>query len=240
MTDQSHSAALPPEEIERMFDRIARRYDLLNRLLSFRQDVRWRKRMMQHLPPGEDLRLLDLATGTADVMLFLARVAPRIVSATGLDPAAQMLAIGHRKIRDQGLDKRLTMMRGDATRIGLQDESFDVVSISFGIRNVPDVPAALREMRRVLRPGGRALILEFSLPANPIIRAGYLFYFRHILPRLGTLISGDADAYRYLNRSAEAFPHGQAFCQKITEAGFRQVIAYPLTFGIATLYLPDT
>jgi demethylmenaquinone methyltransferase / 2-methoxy-6-polyprenyl-1,4-benzoquinol methylase len=135
------------------------------------------------------------------------------------------------------LDDCLHLMRGDAQCMGIGDESVDVATISFGIRNVPDVPKALADIHRVLKPGGRGMVLEFSLPANPIIRAGYLFYFRHILTRIGAMVSGDAQAYTYLNTTVEAFPYGDAFVKLMDDAGFARVEAYPLTFGIATLYV---
>jgi len=147
-----------------------------------------------------------------------------------------MLAIGRQKILGQNLGEQLRMVRGDAMCIAFDDARFDAVTIAFGIRNVLDVPEALREMRRVLAPGGRALVLEFSLPRNALLRAGYLFYFRHVLPRVGALISGDSYAYRYLNATVETFPFGEAFCALMRDAGFGEVKAHTLTFGIATIY----
>jgi demethylmenaquinone methyltransferase/2-methoxy-6-polyprenyl-1,4-benzoquinol methylase len=219
-----------------MFDRIAHRYDLLNRLLSFRQDVIWRKRLATLLPDRPDLRVLDLATGTGDVLLSLYRTSERVKSGVGVDMAGKMLAIGRQKILAQSLGQHLRMVRGDAMYIAFDDASFDAVTIAFGIRNVLDVSGALREIRRVLTPGGRALVLEFSLPKNALFRAGYLFYFRHVLPRIGALISGDSYAYRYLNKTVESFPYGEAFCALMRDAGFTEVKAHPLTLGIATIY----
>ena len=222
-----------------MFDRIAYRYDLLNRLLSFRQDVIWRKRMCIELPAGDDLKVLDLATGTGDVLLGLYKQSGRIKTGVGLDKSSGMLLFGHHKMEQQNPNNDLSLIRGDAMSIGTQSNFFDATTIAFGIRNVPDVPRALKEMFRVLKPGGRTLILEFSLPANWMIRTGYLFYFRHILPRVGGIVSGDSQAYRYLNETVEQFPYGEAFATMMTEAGFQRVKTIPLTFGIATLYLGD-
>lgn len=219
-----------------MFDRIAHRYDLLNRLLSFGTDVRWRKRLARALPDGADLRVLDLATGTGDVLLTLARESCHVRSAVGADMSLGMLRLGKEKLAAANLG-RFWMVRGDATALGVADAQFDAVTIAFGIRNVLDTRAALREMVRVLLPGGRALILEFSLPKNHLVRRGYLLYFRHVLPRLGALISGDAHAYRYLNETVETFPHGEDFCRLMREAGFHNVTAHPLTFGIAAIYV---
>ncbi len=223
-------------DVWRMFDRIAPRYDLLNRLLSMRRDVVWRKEMARQLPEGHALRLLDLATGTADVLLSMMRNTSNITSGVGLDMSHQMLVRGKPKIAS---DSRLALMRSDATCIALPNRTFDAVTISFGIRNVLDVSAGLREMHRVLKPGGRALILEFSLPANALIRWGYLLYFRNVLPIVGGMISGDARAYRYLNETVETFPYGEAFCALMRDAGLVDVQAKPLTFGIATLYRGD-
>ncbi len=220
----------------KMFDRIAHRYDLLNRLLSGGTDVRWRKTMNRRIPNGKDLRVLDLATGTADVLIAMERACKNVASGVGLDMSGGMLKYGQQKLVALGLDQKFRLVRGDATCLGLGEKQFDAVTISFGIRNVLDVNQGLEEMHRILKPGGRALILEFSLPANRPFRAAYLFYFRHVLPRLGALISGDSYAYRYLNETVETFPYGEDFCQLMRNAGFEDVTATPLTFGIASLY----
>jgi demethylmenaquinone methyltransferase/2-methoxy-6-polyprenyl-1,4-benzoquinol methylase len=227
------------DRVDRMFDRIAHRYDLLNRMLSFGRDIAWRKRMARYLPPHKSLHVLDLATGTADVLLFLHRQEPRVAHGVGVDPSAGMLGFGQGKIRKAGLDTRFRLVRGDGQYLSFPSDTFDAVTIAFGIRNVADVSKGLREMHRVLRRGGRVLILEFSLPRNRLVRWGYLFYFRHVLPRVGGLISGDSYAYRYLNATVETFPYGEAFCQLMREAGFQDVQARPLTFGIASLYVGD-
>jgi demethylmenaquinone methyltransferase/2-methoxy-6-polyprenyl-1,4-benzoquinol methylase len=224
------------EGVWRMFDRIAGRYDLLNRLLSGRRDVYWRSRLADRMPEGSSLRVLDLATGTADVLLSLAGRRDMLGLGVGVDMASAMLAIGRDKIARRHESRRLHLVRGDAMTISFGDGSFDAVTISFGIRNVTNLDKALAEMRRVLRPGGRALVLEFSLPRAAWVRSGYLWYLRHILPRLGALISGDAHAYRYLNQTIETFPYGEAFVQRMCRAGYTAVKAYPMTFGIVTLY----
>lgn len=223
----------------RMFDRIAQRYDLLNRLLSFRRDVAWRKRLCAALPERPDQHVLDLATGTGDVLLALLQCRERVGRVTGLDRSANMLALARHKIRRLGTGSGGALVRGDACRIGAADGSFDAVTMAFGIRNVPDAPGALREIYRVLKPGGRVVILEFALPSNRLFRAAYLAYFRHMLPRIGGLISGDSSAYRYLNRTVEAFPYGGAFGALLSNAGFERVSIQALTFGIAALYVGD-
>lgn len=233
-----NTAPKPPSRMQafKMFDRIAHRYDLLNRLLSMGTDVSWRRKLNRRIPAGEGLCVLDLATGTADVLIAMHRACPQVASGVGLDMSGGMLKYGRQKLLRLGLDRKYRLVRGDATCLGLNDGVFDAVTISFGIRNVLDVDQGLSEMYRILKPGGRALILEFSLPANRAFRALYLFYFRNILPRIGALLSGDSYAYRYLNETVETFPYGEAFCQLMRGAGFEEVTATPLTFGIATLY----
>jgi len=220
----------------RMFDRIAPRYDLLNRLLSGRRDVAWRKRLAANLPEQTDLEILDLATGTGDVLLSAFENRDNVGFGVGLDPAGRMLAVAQDKFQTAGFTDRVSFIRSDAMMLPFADGCFDAVTIAFGIRNVTDVSVALKEMGRILRPGGKALILEFSLPENKIIRTGYLCYFRYLLPRIGSIISGDARAYRYLNQTVETFPYGQAFCTLMEQAGFQQTKAEPLTMGISTLY----
>jgi demethylmenaquinone methyltransferase / 2-methoxy-6-polyprenyl-1,4-benzoquinol methylase len=237
--ESAGSATIPSSlQVWKMFDRIAGRYDLLNHLLSGNRDKVWRKKMTDFLPDSNDLHILDLATGTADQLLALYD-SGRVESGTGIDMAEKMLAIGRDKIEARSLSAKLSLSPGNAEQIPFEADTFDVASISFGIRNMTDVPGTLAEMRRVLKPGGRTLILEFSLPDNAIMKSLYLFYFRHILPRLGAIISGDSGAYRYLNQTVETFPYGEAFCRLMSEAGFRSVVANRLTFGIATIYQGD-
>ncbi len=236
--EQSEQEAPSRVQVWAMFDRIAHRYDLLNRSLSFGQDQRWRCRLARYLPDRPDLRLVDLATGTADQLLRLAKD-PRIINGLGLDLAEKMLAIGREKIERAGLSDKLKLDIGDATALPLPDACADVVTVAFGIRNVESVPKGLAEIRRILKPAGRVLILEFGLPRCALIRCSYLWYFRHILPRIGGWISGDAHAYRYLNRTVESFPYGADFCALLEQAGFRAVRAHPLTFGVAFIYQGD-
>jgi demethylmenaquinone methyltransferase/2-methoxy-6-polyprenyl-1,4-benzoquinol methylase len=235
--DAESGEAMSPSRnhVWEMFDRIARRYDLLNHLLSVNRDRRWRHLVAQQLAPNNDQRVLDLATGTADQLLALCD-SGRVKSGVGIDLADKMLAIGRKKIAARHLSGKLTLQRGDAEKIPFDDASFDAVTIAFGIRNMTDVPGTLREMRRVLCEDGRVLILEFSWPRNPVIRSGHQFYLRYVLPRIGSAISGDSAAYRYLDRTMESFPHGDAFCRLLGDAGFKSIQALPLTFGIATIY----
>lgn len=225
-------------QVWKIFDRIAHRYDLLNRLLSFGRDIAWRKILCKNLPEKSDLHVLDLATGTADVLLTIPRHR-QVALGLGIDPSAGMLHHGEKKIQAQHKADSLFLVRGDAMTLSLPDNSFDAVTIAFGIRNVADFQAGLREMHRILKPGARALILEFSLPPNPVFRRFYLFYFRHVLPRIGGIISGDMAAYRYLNQTVETFPYGNAFLNCMEHTGFKNLSAIPLTLGIASLYIGE-
>lgn len=222
----------------RMFDRVVGRYDFLNRVLSLRRDVAWRKRLARMLPEGDALRVLDLATGTGDVLLAALAARPGAACVLGLDMAGNMLARCREKLACAQASDAAKLVRGDVAVIAATDKTFDAVTMAFGIRNMPDVHVSLREAWRVLKPGGRLLILEFSMPRKPF-RWVYLLYLRHILPRVAGWISGDSAAYEYLNRTIEDFPFGDAFCRLMIEAGFRHVSATPLTFGIATLYVGE-
>ena len=220
-----------------MFNRIAKTYDPVNRLLSFGLDTRWRKKVGSLLPPKQPMQLLDLATGTGDQVLSLCAQYPqKITSAVGMDLSEGMLEVGRKKVLQRKMEHCISLQQGDACKLPLEDSSFDAVTISFGIRNVPDVPKALKEMHRILRPEGKALILEFAIPRNPMVRFGHLFYLRHVLPTVGGLVSGDKPAYRYLNTTIESFPYGNDFAQLMKEAGFKTVRVHSLTFGIANLY----
>lgn len=220
-----------------MFDKISPRYDLLNRLLSFRQDVAWRKKLLTLIPDGK-ISVLDLATGTGDVILTISRSRQNISKAVGLDMARQMLTIGAEKAHKENLTN-IQFVPGDAQKIPFHNKVFDIATMSFGIRNVPNVPQCLREIHRITKENGRVLILEFSLPNNRLLKTLYLFYFRHVLPKIGGIISGNYKAYSYLNRTVEDFPYEEAFCKLLYNAGFKNAVAHPVTFGVATIYVAD-
>jgi len=222
-----------------MFDDISPRYDFLNHLLSFGLDIHWRTQLSTYLPKQEDLKVLDLATGTADVLLSLFKNNPAVQSACGLDLADKMMNIGRQKIIQRGLDSQITLQHGDAHHIPFDQEHFDAITIAFGIRNMDNPKQVLREMYRVLNINGRAIVLEFSLPQNPVIRAGHIFYLRYMVPLIGALFSGHYSAYRYLNQTIETFPYGENFCVLLKKAGFVNVKAHPLLFGVATIYAGD-
>lgn len=222
--------------VGRMFDRIAPTYDLLNHLLSFGSDFSWRRQAARCIDRRGALRVVDLATGTADLLIALLRECPDVSDAVGLDCSDEMLRVGREKVRKCGLSHRASFVRDDATQTSLPAGGVDVVTMGFGIRNTPDARKTLDEIHRLLKPGGTAVILEFSLPANSIVRWGYLAYLRFIVPVIGAAVSRDWRAYRYLNQSIEAF-HGPAvFCSMMEQAGFRSVSATPLTGGVASIY----
>ncbi len=220
----------------KIFDQIAKTYDLLNHILSFGIDIYWRKRLLRLLPDKNNLKMLDLATGTGDLALTLARD-PRVESVRGIDLSQGMVEIGVQKVIKNKLQERVSLEIGDGVTIPAEDESYDAVTVSFGIRNFNDFKKSLNNMHRVLKPGGRAYVMEFSIPKNALVRAVYFLYFRHILPMVGNLISGHGDAYTYLNKTVEDFPYGDDFLIVMTEEGFIRAESYLLTFGIATIYV---
>ena len=219
-----------------MFDAIAGRYDLLNHLLSAGIDRHWRKRAIQGLSLTGRERVLDLCTGTADLAISAIRAQPPAARVVGVDFAHAMLRVGQEKIKQGRLSDRITLVRGDATRVPLGDGAVDAVTIGFGIRNVENTAAACGEMHRVLAAGGRIAILEFAIPATPGVRTLYLWYFNHVLPRLGRLISRHASAYGYLPASVGAFASPDEFVTILRQHGFVDVAAARLTFGIVCLY----
>jgi demethylmenaquinone methyltransferase/2-methoxy-6-polyprenyl-1,4-benzoquinol methylase len=233
LTDISKS----PERIAGMFDAIAGRYDLLNHLLSAGIDRRWRRRAIQSLQLTGRERVLDLCTGTADLAIAAARAQPGAARVVGVDFAGAMLGVGKKKLeRDRPLRDRVALVRGDATRIPLADRSVDAVTIAFGIRNVDEVAAACREMRRVLRSGGRLAILEFAVPTVPGLSRLYLGYLHHVLPRIGRAVSRHNAAYGYLPASIGAFSSPDEFVKILRDAGFSSISANGLTFGSVILY----
>ncbi len=225
-------------EVEAMFDEIAPRYDLLNRVLSFGTDVWWRKRAVRWLDEGLGAhrpdRLLDVATGTADLAVEALALGPREV--VGVDLSEGMLSVGRDKIRAKGLSDRITLVQGDAAHLPFEDAAFDGALVAFGVRNFEDLGAGLAGIRRVLKPGAPLVVLEFSQPTAFPVKQGYAFYSAHVLPRIGAAVSGSSEAYEYLPESVAAFPAGEAFLSVFRAAGFRDAEARPLTFGIVSLY----
>lgn len=210
-----------------MFDRIARRYDLANHLLSGGVDFWWRRRAAIVVQSWQPARVLDLATGSGDLALALGQRLPNS-EITAADFSPEMLAIARRK----GVPRTVV---ADALQLPFEDGSFDCVTVGFGLRNMADWGAALREMARVLRADGHVLILDFAVPAGPL-RPAYRFYLHHLLPRFAALVTGERDAYNYLGASIEQFPSGRAMTALIEASGFDSAAAHPLTAGIAAIY----
>lgn len=223
------------ERVEQMFDAIAPRYDLLNRVLSLGIDQRWRTRAIRMLEDDQPTRVLDVATGTADLAIKAEHLLhPREI--VGVDIAAEMLRVGREKLAQKGLDGRITLKQADAADLPFPDDRFDAALVAFGVRNFEDLDEGLRSIQRVIRPGGALVVLEFSHPRTFPIKQLYAFYSRHILPRIGRTVSQHEGAYQYLPDSVEAFPDGTDFLARMTQAGFDELTWKPLTFGIASLY----
>jgi demethylmenaquinone methyltransferase/2-methoxy-6-polyprenyl-1,4-benzoquinol methylase len=220
-----------------MFDGIAERYDLLNRLISLGIDQRWRRKTVAALELSGEGRVLDLATGTGDLALMIARKEPA-TTLVGLDPSEKMLAVGQRKVNEASLQSRIELVVGDAQALPFEADSFDGTCIAFGIRNVPDRAAALAEMARVTRRSGRIAILELSEPRKGLMGPLARFHVHTVVPWVGSILSG-AKEYRYLQRSIAAFPPADAFASQMEEAGLRVLRVEPLTFGVAHLYVAE-
>ena len=234
------STSKEPERIAGMFDAIAQRYDRLNHLLSGGLDRRWRRRAIRELRLTGTERLLDVCTGTADLAIEAAtHRAGAAGTVVGLDFAGEMLRIGSDKIARSGLQAKVTLARADAMRLPIPDRSCDAATIAFGIRNVADPVVGCRELHRILRPGGRAAILEFGMPTMPVVSGIYAWYFRAVLPRVGRLISRHSDAYEYLPASVSAFPSGEGFVTLLRDAGFSTIRSVPLVFGAVYLYIAE-
>ena len=221
------------QHIGQLFDRIAGTYDGLNHVLSLNIDKRWRRRAIRMLKPAE--QVLDVAIGTADLTNEILRQG-KAQYVTGIDLSRGMMAIGEQKVAKRGYAPQVQFDYGSAQQMPYVDASFDTVTCAYGVRNFANMDEGLSEMYRVLRTGGELMVLEFSYPTNPVIRWGYDLYFTHILPFIGNLFSRDKGAYSYLNRSVKNFPYGEAFCRHLRKAGFSQIKATPLTFGISTIY----
>ena len=235
MTEPARDTRAPHVGSGAMFDGIARRYDLLNRLMSLGLDESWRKKTVAALELGDRDRVLDLATGTADLAIRLARRYPQ-VGVVGVDPSVGMLDVGRAKVDQRGLTERVELQVGDAQDLPFADNSFDGVCMAFGIRNVPDRPRALAEMARVTRPGKRIAILELSEPRRGLMARLARFQIRVVVPRLGALISGSRE-YRYLQQSIAAFPPADEFADIMTRSGIDVLHVFPLTFGVVHLYV---
>ncbi|MEO8067966.1 MAG: bifunctional demethylmenaquinone methyltransferase/2-methoxy-6-polyprenyl-1,4-benzoquinol methylase UbiE [Flavobacteriales bacterium] len=222
------------EQVEHMFDAISPKYDLLNRVLSLGVDQSWRKKTIARLAAEPVEHLLDVATGTADMAIMAARrnAAQHV---TGVDISAGMLDFGSKKVKAAGLSDRIGLQQADSEALPFPDGRFDAITVAFGARNFEHLAKGIGEMHRVLRPDGRAFVLEFS-QARGLMRPLFRLYFHHVMPTIGKLVSKDNAAYTYLPKSVDSFPDGEAFLQVMRGAGFREAKAERFTGGVATLY----
>ncbi len=234
MKDQQNSSTGKKEKVEAMFDNIAHRYDFLNHFLSAGIDIQWRKKVRKLLAPKHPKQILDVATGTGDLAIELLNLKPE--SIIGIDISEGMLDIGKEKITKKKLEKIITLEVGDSENLRFKSNTFDAVTVAFGVRNFENLQAGLKEMMRVLKPGGTVAILEFSKPKKFPFKSIYQFYFKFILPGFGKLVSKDNEAYTYLPDSVQQFAEDAAFLKEMELAGFINNGQHRLTFGIATLY----
>ena len=229
-------AADKKSQVAQMFNSIAGKYDFLNHFLSAGTDIYWRRKAVNELKELRPARILDIATGTADFAIESLRVAAPTGTITGIDISEGMLDVGRRKLAAKGLSHRIGLELGDSEDLPFADNEFDAVTASFGVRNFAHLEKGLAEMRRVLRPGGKLVVLEFSKPTAFPLKQAYNFYFRRVLPGLGKLISKDPAAYSYLPESVQAFPDGADFLAILARVGFTDPAWQPLTFGISSIY----
>ena len=225
-------------QVERMFDNIAPRYDLLNRVLSLGIDRGWRRKAIRILRASGPKLVLDVATGTGDLAIEIAKKSPE-ASVVGLDISQEMLKAGRVKIAHRKLDDRIEMVKGDSEDIRYPDNTFDGITVAFGVRNFEHLDRGLREMLRVLKPGGKLIVLEFSQPYGFPFRQLFQWYFKNILPRIGRVASTDPAAYGYLYESVQAFPEGEEFVHILQANGFKNSQCKPLTLGVCSLYVAE-
>ncbi|MDZ4667815.1 MAG: bifunctional demethylmenaquinone methyltransferase/2-methoxy-6-polyprenyl-1,4-benzoquinol methylase UbiE [bacterium] len=225
------------EQVEDMFNSIAPKYDFLNRFLSLGIDRGWRKKAISYLKPLAPKMILDVATGTGDLAIEAMNLNPDKI--VGLDIAEQMLVYGREKIAAKGWSQKIEMIRGDSEQLPFPDNNFDAITVAFGVRNFQNLVKGLAEMNRVLKPGGRLVVLEFSKPSAFPFKQVYNFYFTYILPVMGNLLSNSKNAYTYLPESVKHFPEGADFIAFLKDAGYKNMIVKPLTFGTCSLYIAD-
>jgi len=222
------------EQVAQMFDAISKNYDGLNRVISFGIDVKWRKKVIKLVTETKPESILDIATGTGDLIInFADSGASKLV---GLDISEGMLSIGRTKIKAKGLEDRIEMIQADSEAMPFENDSFDAITVAFGVRNFETLEKGLREIYRVLKPGGIFVILETSVPTKTPFKQGYKFHSNVILPTVGRLFSKDKEAYSYLSKSASVFPFGEALNNILRKIGFTNVKDQPQTFGVATIY----
>lgn len=222
-------------QVEQMFDTISGNYDGLNRVITFGTDIRWRRRVVKIVAEKNPRNILDIATGTGDLAIQFAKkkITTNIV---GLDLSEGMLAVAKKKIKGTSLESSIKFVKGDSENLWFEDNSFDAITVSFGIRNFENLDKGLSEIFRVLRPSGIFVILETSVPSKFPFRSGYLFYTKKVLPLIGKIFSKDKTAYKYLSESASVFPHGEKLNNILSKIGFIEVENKPQMFGVATIY----
>ncbi|MBD8488055.1 bifunctional demethylmenaquinone methyltransferase/2-methoxy-6-polyprenyl-1,4-benzoquinol methylase UbiE [Echinicola sp. CAU 1574] len=224
-------------QVANMFNNISKRYDLLNHLLSLGIDITWRKKAIKMLQKDQPKLILDIATGTGDFAIEALALNPEKV--IGVDISEGMLAEGKKKIKNKKLDHLIELQMGDSEKLLFEENKFDAVIVSFGVRNFENLEKGLADMFRVLKPGGKVVIIEFSKPKKFPLKQGYNFYFKYILPQIGKLISKDQSAYTYLPESVQAFPDGDDFLTVLKKVGFTNTKCRPLTFGISSIYIGE-
>jgi len=225
------------EQVAEMFDNIAGNYDFLNHFLSMGIDIYWRKRLVKRLKKQAPNHILDVATGTGDLAIAMLKSNPEKV--IGIDISKGMLEVGRKKMKDKGLEDRISLKLADSENLPFEDNTFDAVTVSFGARNFENLEKGLSEMCRVMRPGGKLYILEFSQPTSFPFKQTYQFYFKYILPLVGKVVSKDNAAYTYLPESVGAFPYGSKLNNIIEKCGYSNAQNHPLTMGIATIYIAE-
>ena len=222
------------EQVAQMFDTISENYDGLNRVISFGIDVKWRKKVLQLVSDKNPKTVLDIATGTGDLAILMTNTtAEKII---GLDISAGMLEVGRNKIKAKNLSDKIEMILADSENMPFEDNTFDAITVAFGVRNFENLEKGLAEILRVLKPNGIFVILETSVPDKTPFKQGYTFYSKNILPLIGKLFSKDDSAYQYLSESASVFPYGEVLNNILRKIGFIEVKAMPQTFGVATIY----
>lgn len=243
MTQYAHDHVVPDkqsalskkEQVAEMFNDIAFRYDFLNRTLSGGLDVRWRKKALSFLKDKQPQSLLDVATGTADVAIMACRMLkPQKI--VGIDISEGMLELGRKKVAEQGMEHTIELLKGDSETINFPDNSFDAVTVAFGVRNFEDLEKGLAEIWRVLKPGGRLIVLEFSKPKWFLAKAFYNVYMKTVAPNMGKLFSKNRHAYEYLDASIKKFPEGKQFLTILDSLGYHSLQYKPLSLGICSIY----
>jgi demethylmenaquinone methyltransferase/2-methoxy-6-polyprenyl-1,4-benzoquinol methylase len=243
MNTYSHDAVVPykgsgeskKKQVENMFDKIAFRYDFLNSFLSAGIDVSWRKKAIRELVSLQPKNILDVATGTGDFAITSYTIL-KPEKITGIDISERMMEVGRKKILKLGLEKHIQLLNGDSEAIFFKDGSFDAVTVAFGVRNFENLEKGLSEIYRVLKPGGKLVVLEFSKPSLPVVKNLYHFYMKFVTPNVGKLISKNNDAYQYLNDSVQQFPERETFIHILNQSGYRHSFYKTLSLGICTIY----